>query len=320
MGIGARLRRAVSRSPHVDPRRVELESRRDRVAAEQGDWTAHNIHVGARVHTRGEAIYGDELKLRRAVGLIEDLLGRPWSQLRIADLGCNEGLYACEFAMRGASVVGVEGRESNIEKARFAKEALELDNLELVQADVRSLSREGFGGFDVVLCWGLLYHLDTPELFQFARQMREICDGVAIVDTQISLGEEDLKAFEEQMFWASPSLLGPVETRSHEGREYSGRSVFEHPPESTTEQRMRSGWASLDNPESFWLTRPSLINLLSDSGFATVLEARAPRLAYPPDRVTLAALGSGSRELLAAPLVNGIPEAPLAERPPHVSG
>jgi hypothetical protein len=129
-----------------------------------------------------------------------------------------------------------------------------------------------------------------------------------------------MKSFDAEMFWADPKALGPLESRSHEGRDYWGRSVFEHPAESTTEQRLRSGWASLDNPESFWLTRPSLVNLLADSGFATVLEARAPRLTYPPDRVTLAALGGGSRELLAAPLVNSIPEAPLDERPPRVSG
>jgi len=169
-----------------------------------------------------------------------------------------------------------------------------------------------------VLCWGLLYHLDTPELFDFARQLREICDGVAIVDTQISLGEDDMKAVDADMFWADPKLLGPLESRTDGAREYWGRSVFEHLPDSTTEQRLRAGWASLDNPESFWLTRPSLINLLADSGFATVLEARAPRLAYPPDRVTFVATGRGSRELMAAPLANDVPEAPLDERPPRI--
>jgi SAM-dependent methyltransferase len=319
MGIAARLKRAVRRSPPVDPRRAELERERDAIVAEHGEWLAHNIHLGAGAYTRGDAIYGDELKLRRAVGLIEDLVRRPWSELRIADLGCNEGLYSCEFALRGASVVGVEGRQSNIEKARFAKKMLGLDNLELEQADVRSLSREKFGAFDVVLCWGLLYHLDTPELFEFGRQVREICDGIAIVDTQISLGEEDRVAFDDAMFWADPKRLGALEARSHQGREYWGRPVFEHPPDSSLEQRLGAGWASLDNPESFWLTRPSLVNLLVDSGFGTVLEAGSPRLAYPPDRVTLVCLGRGPGKLTAAPLANDVPDAALAERPPHVS-
>ncbi len=310
-------RRGRAEKP-ADSRTQELEARRQEIVAQYGEWTAHNIHVGSGVYTRGSRVFGDELKVLRAAQLIEDLVKRPWSELRIADLGCNEGLYACEFALRGARVVGIEGREANIAKAAFAKEALGLDRLELVQADVRSLGRGAHGGFDVVLCWGLLYHLDTPELFTFTEQMREVCDGVAIVDTQISLGDEDLRAVESDMFWADPAQLGPIEARRHAGAEYWGRSVLEHPPETTLEQRLRAGWASLDNPDSFWLTKPSLANLLVNSGFASVLEAHAPRLAYPPDRVTFVALGRGRQELLAAPLAAGTSEAPLTERPPRI--
>jgi hypothetical protein len=235
------------------------------------------------------------------------------------DLGCCEGLYACEFALRGATVVGVEGREANIAKARFAKDALGLDNLELVKADVRTLSRERFGGFDVVLCWGLLYHLDTPHVFRFAEQIREACDAVAVIDTQISLTDEDLRSFDPKMFWADPNALGPLESRAHNGRKYWGRSFLEHPPETAVEQRLQAAWASLDNPDSFWLTRRSLVNLLVDSGFASVLEAHAPRLGYPPDRVTFVALGRGRQELRAGPLVEAVPDSPLDERPPEVA-
>ncbi len=295
-------------------KRDRLEARRREIIAEHGEWTTHNIDLGAGVHTRGDGLYGDEFKVLRAVQLIENLVGRPWSELRIADLGCNEGLYACEFALRGATVVGIDGRRENIARAAFAKEALGLENLELLQADVRTLGREVYGGFDVVLCWGLLYHLDTPELFAFARQLREICDGIALVDTHIALEEEELRTLDLDGFWVDPSQLGPIEHRAHEGHEYRGRSYLEHPPESTMEQRLKAGWASLDNPRSFWLTKPSLVNLLVHAGFATVLEAHALRLAYPPDRLTVAALGSGDQELLAAPMASSAATVPLVER------
>lgn len=309
-------RRRDRRREAVDPRRAELEARRAQVIADHGEWLAHNIHVGAGVFTRGEAVFGDEFKVRRAVQLIEDLVRRPWSALRVADLGCNEGLYACECALRGAEVVGIEGREANIEKARFAKDALGLDRLELVQADVRGLSRDRFGGFDVVLCCGLLYHLDTPDLFRLVEQMRDVCDGVLMVDTHVSLSDDELSGHEEGMFWVKPAELGPYEARAYDGDEYWGRSFMEHPSDSPPEQRLESGWASLGNPTSFWLTRPSLVNLLANSGFASVVEAHAPRLAYPPDRATFVALGRGGQELLATPLANGVPDAPLPERPP----
>jgi 2-polyprenyl-3-methyl-5-hydroxy-6-metoxy-1,4-benzoquinol methylase len=45
---------------------------------------------------------------------------------------------------------------------RLAKEALELENLEVRLEDVRALDPQRHGAFDVVLCLGLLYHLDAP--------------------------------------------------------------------------------------------------------------------------------------------------------------
>jgi 2-polyprenyl-3-methyl-5-hydroxy-6-metoxy-1,4-benzoquinol methylase len=300
-------------------RRAELEARRAEVAREHGEWTAHNIHVGAGVHTRGEGWYGEEVKLLRAVQLIEDCSHRPWSQLRIVDLGCNEGLYACEFGLRGASVVGIDGRRAHIEKARFARDALALGGkVELVEADVRQLSRERYGGFDVVFCWGLLYHLDTPDSFRLAQQMRAVCDGVLVLDTHIALEDEEVEHLDEETFWVHPGTLGPIDARQWAESEYRGRSFVEHPADSTPEQRLESGWASLDNPTSFWLTKPSLVNLLVDSGFPTVLEDHAPRLAYPPDRVTLVALGSGGQRLLAIPAGEHVRDAPLGEHPRHL--
>ena len=282
--------------------------------AEHGDWTAHNLHVGAGVYTRGPRIFGDEFKLRRTVTLVESLVGRPWDELRILDLGCLEGLYACEFALRGASVVGIEGRSSNLARAEFAREALGLDRLELVEADVRDLSRERHGGFDVVLCTGILYHLDTPGVFELAESVRAVCDGVAIVDTHVSYADAELARLPAEAFWVDPATLGPFEARSHRGVDYWGRAYTEHLPDSTPEERAGSGWASIGNFESFWPSRASLFNLLADSGFASVLEVHAPRLAYPPDRVTLVALGGGGHPTLrTTSLIDEIPDVPYAE-------
>ncbi|MBI3796935.1 MAG: methyltransferase domain-containing protein, partial [Deltaproteobacteria bacterium] len=95
---------------------------------------------------------------------MQDFLHQPLHNLRVLDLGCLEGMYALEFAQHGAQVLGIEGRLANIEKARFAKRVLGFSNCDFVQDDVRNLSLAKYGDFDVVLCCGILYHLDAPDV------------------------------------------------------------------------------------------------------------------------------------------------------------
>jgi 2-polyprenyl-3-methyl-5-hydroxy-6-metoxy-1,4-benzoquinol methylase len=107
------------------------------------------------------------LRLRRITQTIADLSGKPWHELRVLDLGSLEGLFAMEFASRGAKVVAIEGRAVNHEKARFAAEQKGLRDIEFVTEDVRNFSKERFGVFDVVVCSGLLYHLPGTDACRF---------------------------------------------------------------------------------------------------------------------------------------------------------
>src|SRR5438874_1963196 len=133
-----------------------------------GNWTAHNVCLRDNVYTIAPRIVGDEIKLRRIVQCVFDLAGGSVEGLRILDLACLEGLYAIEFA-------------------RFAKQVLQLDNLDFAQDDVRNLSVEKYGRFDVVLCLGLLYHLDASDVFPFIERLSEVCGRICIVDTRITL-------------------------------------------------------------------------------------------------------------------------------------
>lgn len=53
--------------------------------------------------------------------MIQDITQCDFKNLRILDLACLEGHYAIEFAMQGATVVGIEGRESNVQKLYLLK-------------------------------------------------------------------------------------------------------------------------------------------------------------------------------------------------------
>ena len=254
------------------------------VVAEHGPWTAHNIHLGEGVYTIVPGIEGDnELRLRRIVQIVSDVGSKPIAELRVLDLGCLEGLFAVEFASRGAEVVGLEGRDANIAKARFAKDALALDNLELVQDDIRNLSRERYGEFDVVLCLGVLYHFDAPDVFEVLEHVAEVCRGLAIVETHIS-------TIRRARF-------------THAGRTYWG-STLDEPTSSASEVDRRLLWASLGNPRSVLLTQTSLQRARALRLHDRVREPHARRGRYVArlghaarreERASAAPLGSGGQ-------------------------
>src|SRR5689334_7467591 len=93
-------------------------------------------------------------KLSRFVQIISDLSAKPFEDLRIVDLGCLEGMQAIELAAHGATVLGIEGREQNLAKAHENKEQAGVERVDFALDDVRNLSVERYGHFDVVLCAG----------------------------------------------------------------------------------------------------------------------------------------------------------------------
>lgn len=218
------------------------------------------------------------LRLRRVTQTIADISHKPWGSLRILDLGSLEGHFAIEFAMKGAHVIAIEGRETNNAKARAAANALGVTNVEFVTDDVRNLMEERYGTFDVVLCSGILYHLPGEDGCRLIETIAGLCSKLVIVDTVI--GMKDLA----RVKW--------------KGRDYHGVIFNEHSNTDTVATRLERPWASLDNNTSFWMTKPSLLNLLRDVGFTTVSEVLRPASFFDNcDRVTLAAINGVPQEI-----------------------
>jgi hypothetical protein len=242
-----------------------MRAGRDRLAAQHGPWVASNIHLGHGVYTMGNDHVGTtEFLIHAIVQAVADVASKPLAQLRILDLACREGGYAIEFGLHGATVVGVEGRPANLHKARFAAEALGLDRVRFEEGDVRNVSEEALGRFDVVLCLGIVYHLEAEDAVRLIERCNALCDEMTIVRSAVG--------------------LSPNATTSVGGREYRGRRYREN---------TRQQGASLDNTVSLLPSRPSLLNLLADVGFSSVLEVRnptVPGLDDMRDSVTLVAL------------------------------
>ncbi len=245
-----------------------------------GAFTAFSVHLGEGVYTREGS--GPDRRLRCFVQAVADLAGKPLDQLRMLDLACLEGHYAIEFALHGARAVGIDVREANLSKARFLKDQLGLDNVDFYEDDVRNLSETKYGRFDVVLCAGLLYHLDSPAVFEFIDQISAVCDRLAIFETFVS--------------------LEPVISQAYKGKLYWGTHYVEHQGTDSATEKYKDLWASIDNERSFWLTKPSLCNALDHAGFTSVFEQLNPSLEKQPlDRHTFIAIKGQTARILSHP-------------------
>lgn len=270
---------------------VTIQERLEEVVAQVGPWSAHNLKLAEGVFTRGEPTPNP--RLRQITQIVTDVVGKSdLTGVRVADLGSLEGLFAIELALRGAEVVGIEGRESNNTRARFAADVLGLKRCTFEKADVRDFSVDRFGSFDVVLCLGLLYHLDGDGVFDLIENIRQATRRALVLDTHIS-------------------LRGGMK-HSRAGKHYEGHWYAEHRPAASDAEVEAKEWASLDNLRSFWPTRGALFDALVDGGFTSLLECHVPQsdLAVP-DRIQVVAYAGTPADCRTVP-------SPPAEIPPFV--
>jgi hypothetical protein len=83
------------------------------------------------------------------------------------DLGSYEGYHSIQLAeIPGVErVVGLEGRQRNVDKANLVNEAMGYDRVQFHVYDLEQLGRAPLpvkGPFDLVYCGGLLYHMSQP--------------------------------------------------------------------------------------------------------------------------------------------------------------
>jgi SAM-dependent methyltransferase len=112
-------------------------------------------------------------------------LGLDLKGKKVLEVGAGIGLHTPFFLERGCEVTVTDGRPENVAEiarrvpqARTAVVDMEID---------RSLAE--LGRFDVVYCYGLLYHLANPE--RALARLAEVCDGLLLLETAVSPGNHD---------------------------------------------------------------------------------------------------------------------------------
>jgi len=136
------------------------------------------------------------------LSMLDDALNDCWPNgvtgKSALDIACHQGYFSVELAKRGFEpITAVDARADHIEDVKLITAGVGQPQIRAQQCDVHALSTEAVGGpFDLVLCFGLLYHLENP--IGALRRAREMCSGLCVVETQVV-----------------PNMSGPVDWGSY---------------------------------------------------------------------------------------------------------
>jgi SAM-dependent methyltransferase len=121
---------------------------------------------------------------------VREAIARAGPQARALDLACNEGWFSHRLLEWGAAqVVAVDIRPENIRRAELIRDHFEIpkERLELIEADVYSLTPQELGSFDVVLLLGLVYHVEDP--MGLIRRARALTRSLCAIESQLTRQE-----------------------------------------------------------------------------------------------------------------------------------
>ena len=103
------------------------------------------------------------------------------------DIACHQGWFATQLAEWNADdVLAIDARAEHVADTTLIRDALNLANLRVQQADVHALEPAKIGQFDLVLMLGLIYHLENPV--GALRTALALTRNACVVETQIVPG------------------------------------------------------------------------------------------------------------------------------------
>jgi SAM-dependent methyltransferase len=100
-----------------------------------------------------------------------------------ADVGCGVGHFSQFLSELGLQVVAMDGRQENVDEG-----ARRCPGITFLVRDVEDQTLPQVGTFDLVLCFGLLYHLENP--FRAIRNLYSMTAKVLLVEAMCVPGKE----------------------------------------------------------------------------------------------------------------------------------
>jgi tRNA (mo5U34)-methyltransferase len=125
-----------------------------------------------------------QARLRFLQSFLPVLRGHLGLQTAI-DVGCGTGFFSEFLRDSEFRVTALDGRKENVEEARQR-----VESVDFLQADIEDASLSTLGSFDLVLCLGLLYHLENP--FRAIRNLFALTGKVLIIESMCVPDESTL--------------------------------------------------------------------------------------------------------------------------------
>lgn len=158
---------------------------------------------------------------------------------RLVDLGAGPCVFAKLARDEGCAVTAVDARTERTPSEE------DLGPIRFIQSDVRTFD---LAGFDIIAALGLFYHFDLPDQLRFLEKCART--GVPVIfETQVHV--DAVVPSSETRSWAR----NVVRRGKYEGVIFPERD---------------NPMASVGNPESFWPTEASLLQMFEDAGFEYV--------------------------------------------------
>lgn len=206
------------------------------------------------------------------------------------DAGCGVGYFSEFLAGLGLQVTGVEGRAENVQEARRRYPKINFVHRDMEHREIKQL-----GPFDLVLCFGLLYHLENP--FMAVRNLHALTAKVLLVESMVTPGRfpslelvDEVREIDQSLRYSalrmSRSCLTGVLYRSGFVSVYGARPIPRHEDFQKTiltqprRIMMMAAKTPLEVKESHWMREP-VVNSPKQDFFQPYVR-RASRFLFKP--------------------------------------
>ncbi|GEM_PF-3336120 len=160
----------------------------------QKEATENNYAVIKKINNDPVDNFHGDFYIRHNQRRLEHLasLHLPICGTKLLEVGAGIGDHTSFFLDRGCAVVTTEARKDNLDLLRNRYHWIRVEHLDLDEP--QGLENELF---DIVYCYGLLYHLQKPA--QAIEFMAHHCTKMLLLETCVSLGDgEEINLCDEQ--------------------------------------------------------------------------------------------------------------------------